>query len=124
LDSDKIEYNSGSIDMAKKKKKSRNEDTKLSFREQIFGKQTKTEEDESIRRINVMTRIRIDIVDILDALVELGAFKSRSEAVAAYLENQILSNLELYEKLKERAKKIGQLRESAIELAIEDIKDS
>ena len=110
--------------MAKKKKKSTDEDSKLSFREQIFGKQSKTEDDEDIRRINVMTRLRVDVVDILDALVELGAFKSRSEAVAVYLENQIISNLELYEKLKVRAKEIGQLRESAIELAIEDIKDS
>jgi Arc/MetJ-type ribon-helix-helix transcriptional regulator len=106
------------------KKKSKDDDSKLSFKEQIFGKQPEIKDDKDIRRINVMTRLRVDIVDILDALVELGVFKSRSEAVAVYLESQILSDLKLYEKLKASARKIGQMRESEIELAIEDLKES
>ncbi|MGD2072848.1 MAG: hypothetical protein PVG65_05105 [Candidatus Thorarchaeota archaeon] len=106
------------------KKKSKDDDSQLSFKEQIFGKLSEIEDDENIRRINVMTRLRVDIVDILDALVELGVFKSRSEAVAVYLESQLLSNLELYEKLKASARKIGQIRESEIELAIEEFRDS
>ncbi len=96
----------------------------ISFREQIFGKNTETKDESDIQRINVMTRIRDDVVEVLDALVELGAFNSRSEAVASYLEHAILSKAELYQKLKTRAKKISKMRESAMDLALEAFQDS
>ncbi len=111
-------------DMPRKSKASIDEERRLTFREQIFGKQTEKDEDEDIQRINVMTRIRVDVVEVLDALVELGAFNSRSEAVASYLEHSILSKSELYDKLKTRAKKISKMRESAMDLALEAFQES
>ena len=55
----------------------------------------------------------------IDSLVELGVFKSRSEAVAAYVEKSILPHIELYERIKNQAKKVGILREEAMELITE-----
>lgn len=43
------------------------------------------------RDVSVMTRMSTDIVEILDALVELEIFKSRSEAAAAFAERTIYS---------------------------------
>ncbi|MHA1961763.1 MAG: hypothetical protein ACW99U_16190 [Candidatus Thorarchaeota archaeon] len=91
----------------------------MSFREQIFGKSAEKKDDSDIQRINVMTRVRSDVVEVLDALVELGAFNSRSDAVASYLEDAILSKPKLYDDLKTRAKKIARMRESAMDGAIE-----
>ena len=105
--------------MPRKPNKPTDDERIISFREQIFGKYTETIDDSDIQRINVMTRIREDVVEVLDALVELGAFNSRSEAVASYLEHAIVSKTELYDKLKDRAKKISKMRESAMDLALE-----
>jgi hypothetical protein len=93
------------------------------FGEIIFGKQVYLEGEKDIKRINVMTRIRKDVVDILDALVLLGAFNSRSEAVASYTEHSILSKRAGYERLKKRAQELGIMRESAMDLALEEFKD-
>jgi hypothetical protein len=105
--------------MPRKAKTSEDDGRRQTFREQLFGKQQIEEEDDKVKRINVMTRIRMDVVEVLDALVELGAFNSRSDAVASYLEHIILSKSDLYDKLKERAKEVGKMRDSAMELAIE-----
>ena len=109
--------------MPRKVKAVTDDERRLTFREQIFGKQPKLEDEDQIKRINVMTRIRADVVDVLDALVELGAFNSRSDAVASYLEHNILAKKDLYGKLKERAKEVGKMRESAMDLAIEAFQD-
>ena len=66
-----------------------------------------------------MTRLSNDIVEILDALVELGVFKSRSEAVAAYVEKSILPHMDRYEKIKIQAQQVGDLREAAMEIITE-----
>ena len=110
--------------MPRKPKATKNEEKILSFREQIFGDYSDSKEDSDHQRINVMTRVREDVIEIVDALIELGAFDSRSEAVAAYLEHAILSNLQLYKTLKARAKKVSQMRESAMDLAIEAFQES
>ena len=79
--------------MARKKKESTDEQqTRLSLREQILGKDSAGEFTTRTRGTHVMTRLSDDIVRVLDALVELGIFNSRSEAVAAYVEKAILSN--------------------------------
>jgi hypothetical protein len=93
------------------------------FGEIIFGKQAYLDDQKDVKRINVMTRIRKDVVDIIDALVLLGAFKSRSEAVASYTEYSILSKKAGYERLKKRAQEVGIMRESAINLALEEFVD-
>ncbi len=103
-------------------KKSENKDEAkrtLTLREQILGVDSSEEFGERKRQTHVMTRLSNDIVAILDALVELGIFKSRSEAVAAYVEKSILPHMELYERIKTQAKQVGDLREVAVELITE-----
>ncbi|MHA2426109.1 MAG: hypothetical protein ACXAEF_15065 [Candidatus Thorarchaeota archaeon] len=87
---------------------------KATFLKLIFGNRIQTERE--VHRINVSTRIAIDVVHALDALIELGVFSSRSEAVSTYLDYAILSQPQLYEELKARAQKISLMRDSAIEL--------
>jgi Arc/MetJ-type ribon-helix-helix transcriptional regulator len=71
-----------------------------------------------------MTRLSTDIVDVVDALVTLNVFKSRSEAVAAYVENSILSNGPMYEKIVEQAKAVEGMRDSAMEEVLETLQKS
>ncbi|MFX1367850.1 MAG: hypothetical protein ACFFAY_04555 [Promethearchaeota archaeon] len=107
-------------------KKSKNMDeTKktLTLREQILGTDSSEEFGARKRQTHVMTRLSNDIVAILDALVELGIFKSRSEAVAAYVEKSILPHMDLYERVKIQAKQVGNLREVAVELITETFDD-
>ncbi len=73
------------------------------------------------REISVMTRMSVDIVEILDALVELEIFKSRSEAVAAFVERLIVSKKELFEAIRIQASDISKKREAAKHLAFQAI---
>lgn len=97
----------------------REEKRSLTLREQILGPDSAEDFEMRKRQTHVMTRLSNDIVEILDSLVELGVFKSRSEAVAAYVEKSILPHIELYERIKNQAKKVGILREEAMELITE-----
>jgi Arc/MetJ-type ribon-helix-helix transcriptional regulator len=74
----------------------------LSLREQLLGRLSNDELFSKKREISVMTRMSGDIVEILDALVELEVFKSRSEAVSAFVEQ-----------IKAQANDISQLRDTA-----------
>ena len=105
--------------MSKKSKKKDEPKRTLTLREQILGADSAEEFGERKRQTHVMTRLSNDIVEILDALVELGIFKSRSEAVAAYVEKSILPHMDLYEKVKKQAEQVGDLREVAVELITE-----
>ena len=103
-----------------KKDKSKRPPTLL---EQILGVESAQDFETRKREAHVMTRLSNDIVEILDALVELGVFKSRSEAVAAYVEKSILPHIELYEKIKKQAQQVGTLREAAMDLITETLED-
>jgi len=111
--------------MPRKKKETGTEpNTRVSLREQILGEYSSEEFSTKSRGTHIMTRLSDDIVEILDALVELGIFKSRSEAVAAYVERSILTKPEVYKKLKEQAKHIGAMRDEAMEVALEAFQKS
>ena len=94
------------------------------FEELIFGEQVHIEEDVRVKRINVMTRIREDVVEVIDALLELGVFNSRSDAVSSYTEHAILSRKTLYGELKERAKEVGRMRESAFDFTLDELRET
>lgn len=89
------------------------EEEKMTLREQLLGRIS----DDSIaglkREVSVMTRMRGDIVEILDALVELDIFKSRSEAVSAFVEQAIAARESMFEEIKTQASEIRKLRDSA-----------
>lgn len=89
------------------------EGSPLTLREQLLGRLSDEDLFSKKREISVMTRMSIDIVEILDALVELEIFKSRSEAVSAFVEQAISSRLKIFEEIKGQAQDIRQLRDTA-----------
>ena len=105
--------------MSEKKKASSEEGVQLSLREQLLGRLSDEEHISKKREVSVMTRMSGDIVEILDALVELEIFKSRSEAVSAFVEQAISARIELFEEIKTQATDIRKLRDSAKKHAFE-----
>lgn len=104
--------------MSEKIKSPNAEGVQLSLREQLLGRLS--EEDMGKKReVSVMTRMSGDIVEILDALVELEIFKSRSEAVSAFVEQAISARIDLFEEIKGQATDIRKLRDSAKKHAFE-----
>ena len=107
--------------MSKEKKHSTTRET---LREQIMGKSADTDFDTSKREVHVMTRLSERIVEAIDALVTLNVFNSRSEAVAAYVENAIISDVGLYESLIKKAKEVSKMRDSAMDSILETLQKS
>ena len=93
-----------------------------SLREELLGAFEREKHGLKNREISVMTRLSVDIVETLDALVELEIFKSRSEAVAAFIERSIVAKRELFEAIRSQAKDIESKREAAKHLAFQAIK--
>jgi len=60
----------------------------------------------------VSTRIGIKELEVIDQLIDIGIFRSRSEAVAYFVKKGIEASKELIEKALEQAKRIRELRES------------
>jgi Arc/MetJ-type ribon-helix-helix transcriptional regulator len=89
------------------------------LRNQIIGSEKPTEIDINKREIHVMTRLSEDVIEILDALVGLNVFKSRSEAVSAFVENSLISNLEVYLTVREQFKEVENKRDEAMETVID-----
>jgi Arc/MetJ-type ribon-helix-helix transcriptional regulator len=75
------------------------------------------------REISVMTRLSRKYVDILDTLVKLKLFKSRSEAVAAMVMKTISAEKELFEQLEKQAEIIDEAGETIREIAIKALKE-
>ena len=75
------------------------------------------------REFSIMTRLSKNYIEILDALVKLEIFKSRSEAVAALLMKTIQSDLELYRELKEQAERLDELQDTVKDLALKVVRE-
>ena len=105
--------------MSEKKESPKAEGIQISLREQLLGRFSDEDIVSKKRDVSVMTRMSGDIVEILDALVELEIFKSRSEAVSAFIEQAIFSRNHLFEEIKTQAADIRQLRDSAKKHAYE-----
>jgi Arc/MetJ-type ribon-helix-helix transcriptional regulator len=61
----------------------------------------------------VMTRLDDTDLKQIDALVEVEAFKSRSEAAAFFIRQGILARKDLFEKVMSTVEKIRELKEQA-----------
>jgi Arc/MetJ-type ribon-helix-helix transcriptional regulator len=61
----------------------------------------------------VMTRLSDEDLTQIDALVEVEAFKSRSEAAAFFIKEGILARKDLFEKVMPTVDKIRELKEQA-----------
>jgi len=105
--------------MSEERKSSKAEGVQLSLREQLLGRLSDDAIVSKKREVSVMTRMSGDIVEILDALVELEIFKSRSEAVSAFVEQAISSRIKLFDEIKTQAEDIHRLRDSAKKHAYE-----
>ena len=62
-----------------------------SLKDELMGRFSAEKFGLENREVAVMARMNSYIVDVLDALVELEIFKSRSEAVASFVERMVLS---------------------------------
>ncbi len=101
------------MQMSGKDKKKKTETTQMSLREQLLGRLSDDAVTGKKREVSVMTRMSGDIVEVLDALVELNIFKSRSEAVSAFVEQAISDRSPMFEEIKTQASEIRKLRDSA-----------
>lgn len=109
--------------MSDKKEKPQGNVMQTSIKERILGELYSEQFELKKREVHVMTRLSSDIVEILDALVELEVFKSRSEAVSAYVEKGIAAQMDLYEDVRELGRKISEMRETAKRMAVEAFSD-
>ncbi|MHA1905199.1 MAG: hypothetical protein ACXADL_14795 [Candidatus Thorarchaeota archaeon] len=94
-----------------------------SLREELIGLRSVEGFGLKKREISVMTRMSVDIVDVLDALVELEIFKSRSEVVAAFVERVITARRPLFDEIRTQANDIIKKRDAAKKLAIQAMRD-
>ena len=60
-----------------------------------------------------MTRLNDEDLEKIDALVEVEVFKSRSEAVAYFIQEGIKAKKELFDKVTPTVEKIRQLKVEA-----------
>ncbi len=110
--------------MSDEKIKRQMSESQISLREELMGRLSIEGFGLKKREISVMTRMSADIVEIIDALVELEIFRSRSEAVAAFVEKVISARRQLFERIREQAIEIRRKREKAKMLAIRAIQQS
>ena len=92
-----------------------------SLRDELLGRFERDKHGLKNREISVMTRLSTDIVEILDALVELEIFKSRSEVVASFIERAIIDKKPLFDSITKQASDITKKREAAKHLAFQAI---
>ena len=95
--------------------------TRDSLRKQIIGNFEDSEFDIEKRDVNVTTRLSNQIITVLDALITLDVFKSRSEVVSSLVVSSILSNTDLFKRLMKKADEVSALRETAMDSILEDI---
>jgi len=69
------------------------------------------------RDIPVVARMNKRVVDILDSLVAIGVFKSRSEAAAALVEGAISAREDLFEDIRRQAASLSKQQDVAMQEA-------
>ncbi|MFQ5832606.1 MAG: hypothetical protein ACE5H4_07890 [Candidatus Thorarchaeota archaeon] len=90
-------------------------------KEELVGRISEEDFGLSRREVSVMCRLSGKTVAILDALVELEIFKSKSEAIATFVDQTILSRGELFEEILTQAQEIASKREAAKHLAYQAV---
>jgi Arc/MetJ-type ribon-helix-helix transcriptional regulator len=92
-----------------------------SLREELLGRFSREDVGLKNREISVMTRMSPYIVEVLDSLVELEVFRSRSEVVSTFMEQMIMDRKPLFDEIRSQAQDISKKRESAKRLAFQAI---
>jgi Arc/MetJ-type ribon-helix-helix transcriptional regulator len=106
------------MNMPTKKKTTDQDNAKLSLRDEMRQKLRADISDAGKRDISVMTRLSSEMVEILDNLVKLGIYNSRSDAVAAIVEKTLLPQIESFNRLKEQVTKLEEIQGTAMDIAI------
>ena len=88
-----------------------------SIRDKLLGDYSEFDISSKTRDTSVMTRLSGPFVEIIDALVKLEIFKSRSEAIASMIEGAILRKIDMFQQLKLQAEKLDEIQDSAKSLA-------
>ena len=101
--------------MSDKKKQGK---ASLSLREEMLESLSLSGVDAK-REIPVMTRLGTDLVEMLDVLVKLDIFNSRSEAVAAIVEKTLLSQMDNFELLTAQIEKLEKIQKTAKDIALD-----
>jgi Arc/MetJ-type ribon-helix-helix transcriptional regulator len=73
------------------------------------------------RDIPVVARMNKRVVKILDSMVAVGIFKSRSEAAAALVEGAISSREDLFESIRKQADNLSKTQDQELKKAQEAI---
>ena len=89
------------------------------LRDELMGRFSREDMGLKNREISVMTRMSPYIVEVLDALVELEVFKSRSEVVSTFIEQVVMERKTLFDEIRSQAQDISKKRESAKRLAFQ-----
>jgi len=77
---------------------------------------------DSKRGAPVMTRLNDELIDMLDTLVKLDIFKSRSEAIASIIAKVLYGQKENFKQLKAEISKIEKIQDSAKEIVADTLK--
>jgi Arc/MetJ-type ribon-helix-helix transcriptional regulator len=109
--------------MAKKMDPKTEVTAELSLREQLLGRLSEEGNTGGRREVSVMTRMSGESVEVLDALVELNIFSSRSEAVSAFVAQVISTRKGMFDEIKKQAAEIRKLRDSAKKHAFEALRE-
>ncbi|MFW9806996.1 MAG: hypothetical protein ACFFFK_09740 [Candidatus Thorarchaeota archaeon] len=104
--------------MAQKKKKTESTPT---LRDEML-KELSIDDTESKRDVPVMTRLDTRVIGLLDMLIKLNIFKSRSEAVAAIVEKTLLPQQEKFDLLQEQLSKLEEIEDTAKGIALDVMK--
>lgn len=90
-------------------------------KEEILGRFSTVRFGLKRREVSVMCRLGGKAVAILDALVELEIFRSKSEAIAAFLDQAFMEREAMYEEILTQAQEIKAKREAAKHLAYQTV---
>jgi Arc/MetJ-type ribon-helix-helix transcriptional regulator len=75
-------------------------------------------EDSDLKRVvAVMTKLDKKVVKLVDMLVKLDIFNSRSEAIASIVEKTVFSQLDKFELIQKQIDKLEEIQETAKDIA-------
>ena len=105
--------------MASRKKKST---SAAKLRDEMLGELSVGPETDVKRNVAVMTKLDNKLVKLIDMLVKLDIFNSRSEAVASIVEKTLLSQLDKFELLQKQIEKLEEIQDAAKDIAVDVLK--
>ncbi|MBN2229407.1 MAG: hypothetical protein JW779_07405 [Candidatus Thorarchaeota archaeon] len=91
--------------------------TRTTLRDRVLQNISADGFEEIDREIPVVARMNKRVVEILDAMVAIGIFKSRSEAAAALVEGAIASREDFFEDIRKQASSLSERQDAAMKEA-------